>query len=772
MIKIKLVSLALGLAGAAVTQAQFAPLPLTPDSYNYDIIVEKGATPPPAAASTATLDAGTNNTAFTYYEQGFNVNSPTSGLPPAGSTITAETLTDHSYALAPSYTDKNAILVDLNVTNATYTLTTPKALTGISLLAASGGGTATNTVIIRHADNTSETNEVTVPDWFGGANTAFTLNGRVDAGSRGFDNVDSGNPRLYSVDTPVTGTSPVTSIEVQRVSGGHVAIFAVSGSTGAEFTPLTGTGFTYDMVIEATAEQQPTALNATTATVDAGFANTDYTWYEQGYNKGAPLTGLPAPGQTITNASAADHIYRLAPDYSVNDAILIDSGTPNVAISPATPITASGLSFLGSSGGGAMTINYTLHHVDGTTQDGSFVLPDWFNATPVAYTVNGRVNAATAEFQAVNSNNPRIYGVDIAVNNTGSPITSIDLNYTTGTGHAAILAVSSAAGAIKPIFDAQPDSVNVLQGGTTQLNAYVSGTAPITLRWQVGTNGNFVDLANSGGFSGSGTTNLVLTGATAANAADYRLIAVNSAGSSTGQVARVNIVSTKTDVTTASDAVTAVGGTSPGAEGVANAINDDTSKYLNYGTDGDQNAPFTGPVGLNVTLANGPAVVTGMRIYTANDATERDPIDFKLEGSNDGTTFTTVASGPLALPLTRNASALALDPLALANQEVSFANAAGYSTYRLTFAHVRSDATANSVQIGEVELLGAAGSGSASLSIARNGDGTITITSSGPGTLESTTSLTPPITWTNEGPINGSMTVSNTGTMRFFRVVQ
>jgi hypothetical protein len=76
------------------------------------------------------------------------------------------------------------------------------------------------------------------------------------------------------------------------------------------------------------------------------------------------------------------------------------------------------------------------------------------------------------------------------------------------------------------------------------------------------------------------------------------------------------------------------------------------------------------------------------------------------------------------------------------------------------------------VQIGEVELLGAAGSGSASLSIARNGDGTITITSSGPGTLESTTSLTPPITWTNEGPINGSMTVSNTGTMRFFRVVQ
>ena len=78
----------------------------------------------------------------------------------------------------------------------------------------------------------------------------------------------------------------------------------------------------------------------------------------------------------------------------------------------------------------------------------------------------------------------------------------------------------------------------------------------------------------------------------------------------------------------------------------------------------------------------------------------------------------------------------------------------------------------NSVQIGEVELLGTAGSGSASLSIARNADGTITITSSGPGTLQSTTSLNPPITWTDEGAINGSRTVDASGAMRFFRVVQ
>ena len=214
-----------------------------------------------------------------------------------------------------------------------------------------------------------------------------------------------------------------------------------------------------------------------------------------------------------------------------------------------------------------------------------------------------------------------------------------------------------------------------------------------------------------------------------------------------------------------------LGGT-PAGEGVENAINDDTSKYLNYGTDNDQNPPFFGPAGFEVTLSGGPAVVTGLRVYTANDVPERDPIDFKLEGSNDGTAFTTVATGPLALPLTRNPGGSAIDALALANQEVSFSNSAGYTIYRLTFTNVRDNAAANSMQIGEVELLGTPGAGSASLNIARNSDGTITITSSGPGTLESTSSLNPPVTWNTEGPIEGSTTVDATGAMRFFRVVQ
>ena len=276
MTRSKILSLALAVASVAATRAQFAPLVLTPESYNHDVIVEKTA-PLPAPATTASMDGGTNNAGYTFYEAGFNQIAPESGLPAAGTTITSTTLGDHSYTFASDYTANNAILVNAQIPSATYTVTTPTTVSAISFLAGAGNGAATNTVVIHHADNSSETAQIVIPDWFAGENIAFTANGRTDAIVRFFDNVNNNFPRLFSVDGPVANSSPVTRIEIQRVGGGHGAIFAVSGSTGAEFSALAGTGFNQDMIVEATAGQQPTTLNATTATVDAGPANTDFT---------------------------------------------------------------------------------------------------------------------------------------------------------------------------------------------------------------------------------------------------------------------------------------------------------------------------------------------------------------------------------------------------------------------------------------------------------------------------------------------------------------
>ncbi len=77
-------------------------------------------------------------------------------------------------------------------------------------------------------------------------------------------------------------------------------------------------------------------------------------------------------------------------------------------------------------------------------------------------------------------------------------------------------------------------------------------------------------------------------------------------------------------------------GAPPAAEGVINALDNTTSKYLNFLDLGS---------GFTVTPAVGPKVVTALRFYTANDAVERDPASYLFEGSNDGTNFTTIASG-------------------------------------------------------------------------------------------------------------------------------
>jgi hypothetical protein len=83
---------------------------------------------------------------------------------------------------------------------------------------------------------------------------------------------------------------------------------------------------------------------------------------------------------------------------------------------------------------------------------------------------------------------------------------------------------------------------------------------------------------------------------------------------------------------------------SPGSEVVANAIDNQPTKYLNFdsGRDGT-NAGFS-PSGFVVSPSIGRTLVTGVSLQSANDAPNRDPKAFTLEGSND-TNITSFASG-------------------------------------------------------------------------------------------------------------------------------
>src|SRR6185503_2697959 len=90
------------------------------------------------------------------------------------------------------------------------------------------------------------------------------------------------------------------------------------------------------------------------------------------------------------------------------------------------------------------------------------------------------------------------------------------------------------------------------------------------------------------------------------------------------------------DVTQPGDPIVASSNNSPGSEGVANAIDNQPTKYLNF----DRiNTGFT------VTPRVGLSVVQCLTLTSANDAPDRDPGTYVLSGSYNGTTFTDISSG-------------------------------------------------------------------------------------------------------------------------------
>jgi hypothetical protein len=103
------------------------------------------------------------------------------------------------------------------------------------------------------------------------------------------------------------------------------------------------------------------------------------------------------------------------------------------------------VSLLTAAGNGPVTIDFTIHHADSSTETGSLNSQDWFFHSPVAWNANGRVDVSFGSFDAVNNSNPRLYAVDIPLGNRTSPVTSIDLSWdsaNSGNGVAAVFALS------------------------------------------------------------------------------------------------------------------------------------------------------------------------------------------------------------------------------------------------------------------------------------------------------------------------------------------
>ena len=128
------------------------------------------------------------------------------------------------------------------------------------------------------------------------------------------------------------------------------------------------------------------------------------------------------------------------------------------------------------------------------------------------------------------------------------------------------------------------------------------------------------------------------------------------------------------------------------------AIDDDTeTKFLHFKGNAE-------PTGIQITPLVGATVVTGVTFTTANDAPDRDPVSFELYGSNAGIEgpYTLIASGDIV----DFTSETAWPRLTKNETEITFDNNVAYAHYQVLFPTVRDPATANSMQIAEIELLG------------------------------------------------------------------
>jgi len=281
------------------------------------------------------------------------------------------------------------------------------------------------------------------PDWSVGGLQAG------DAGSGAFNQSGQQVSILPGVRTIRLGTTPAAT-GVYTLSGGTLAYtngMIAIGEIGTGILNVSGGELIGNGTLAINAGDSMATANAT---MDGGFEKTGHTWFAQGFYTPDPSIGLPPEGMTFVAVSNATHSFAMAPSYTANNVVMVYSNASNVSITLSAPAAYTGLSFLGSAGntpGGAMVLSYTVHHLDNSTQTGDLVIQDWFptNKTDLALEARGRVQANGTLVQII-ADNPSMLFHDVALANTASPVTSIDLSYSAGQGVACVAALSASSG--------------------------------------------------------------------------------------------------------------------------------------------------------------------------------------------------------------------------------------------------------------------------------------------------------------------------------------
>jgi hypothetical protein len=775
----------LGVSGAQTPGGPVAPIIVT--GYTYDFVAEASAAKRGRVVS-QTIVSGTNvwattqtmdndvNTGFCFYEKGHDFNminngpviygvpainaiAQASGIPVHGTTFTTG---DHSFTMAPDYTVNDVVWVSPTVTNATITLVTPTAASALSFLSAAGNGPVQPMVVVHHQDGSSETNAITIQDWFSGSTPMYIPNGRVAADSGQWSQqliTQDGADRLFAADLPLVNiVSPVTSIDLTYTNAGvRAGIFAVSATAGAVPPIIT---------------QQPVGTN-TIAGNDIAFGvqvsgtqPITFQW-QKGTNgifanlsNAGNVSGATTSNLTVT---AADY-FADAANYRVIVANAGGSVTSSVVLAvlfstltdvtqPGDSISAFGVNLFGD-GAPSHILDNDLSTKFGANVSGAcglvispsvgatvvtalrfFTANDAPERDPADYKLEGSINGG-GSYTLIASNSMTLpdgrntaggpdplvaFGQEVHFSNANG-YTTYRLTFShykggvnqgsTQVGDIELLGVTTNL----PIQVITPTTAKAYQGTALSISATVTGTPTPNSRWQKQIAGVFTDLNDGGTVAGSHTATLTINPAALSDAGQFRIIATNTVAAVTSAPVVVTILSTNVNVLTSGDVITDFGNTSGNPGDPTLAINLTFQAFVTRGSGLNNNAgfpPFGGPVGLVVTPAVGNTVIKGVRFYPGSDGFQSDPADFTLEGSlNGGVSYTTIVpSTALSLPDERNPATSAVDPLVTSVQEILFPNTQGYTSYRLTFNHVKDDNNTYFMSLGEMELLGVAVAG-------------------------------------------------------------
>jgi hypothetical protein len=254
-----------------------------------------------------------------------------------------------------------------NVVTAGQTVELSGSGTDLGFLGASQNGTASGTVTVHYTDGSSQSYNLNMADWY---SNSPAVGNQILTTTSSWNGPQAPHPvSVYFGSVPLQQGKQVASVTLPILSnaGGTTAmhIFAMATGTG---TPTSGAPYSS---LAAAYSNAGISDNSNPAAAD--FDGTGDSFSAQALAVGTPTPLTPGGqatfgGTTFTWPSAV--------------------GAPNNVIADGQTIDLSGtgtdLGFLGAGAFGAASGTGTITYTDGSTQQFSLAMSDWYNNAPVA----------------------------------------------------------------------------------------------------------------------------------------------------------------------------------------------------------------------------------------------------------------------------------------------------------------------------------------------------------------------------------------------------